>query len=228
MKPKLLPGIALVLSVGLFGCSTIRQPGAHAGPPVVLGRALYDVDRDGRKDCLSLIWVAGRHTLQDKEPSCADGEKYGGKFIFRVKSAGGKIVDTPFDSLGDDLPDFFFAYAGVQPIYIADYNHDGQPDFNILSYGGCRWLDYDLFTILPSGKIERLKTKAIADPKIGPASQLGIPKSFGEISTDQFQLTPAGFFYESGSRDETALIFSDWNKDEKVFYERQQIIQLRQ
>lgn len=224
MKTVFILCLALVLSGGLLGCSTLQQPVDHDKPPVVLGQAFYDLDHDGSSNSLSLIWVAGKHTLQDKEPSCADGEKYSGKFIFRVKLAHGKVMDTPFDSLGNDLPDFFFDYEDVQPIYIADYNHDGQPDFNILSYGGCRWLDYDLFTILPSGKVERLITKAVVDPKIGPASRLGIPKSFGEISTDQFQPTPTGFFYESASMDETALIFSDWNKDEKVFYERQKII----
>jgi hypothetical protein len=223
MKRLFILGSALVLGGGLSGCSTSQQAGGHDQPPVVLGRAFYNWKQGGRASCLSLVWVAGKHTLEDKEPSCADGKKYSGKFIFRVKSARGKIVDTTFDSLGDDLPDFFFAYTNAQPIYVADYNHDGQPDFNILSYGGCRWLDYDLFTILPSGKVERLKTKAVTDPKMGPESALGIPKSFGEISTDQFQLTPTGFFYESGSMDETVLFYDDWNKDEKVFYERRQI-----
>ena len=223
MKPKLILVLALVLSGGLFGCSTIKQPVGEK-PPVIIGQA--DVKHAGKIDHLYLIWTGGKHWL-DGEPSCRMGEKYTGEFIFRIELDDGKTVDTAFDSLGDNMPDYYFARDGIQPIYVDDYNNDGQPDFNILRQRATWRLDESLlFTILPSGKVERLKIKY---PAAEALSGLCIESSDG-ISADEFNLTPKGFYYLTHitTPRKDVLSFLDWHEDEKLFYYRDIIIETRQ
>lgn len=167
MKSKFLLYLALVRVGGLFGCSSIsieNSTKVEDQPPVTLGFArveLSEYDTNAvpaslTNYChLSFIWVEGKHTMNDAELWCGEGEKYSGKFIFRVEFADGKTMDTPLESLcPDGCFDFIYAEES-QPwqIKMADYNNDGQPDFNIVTYAGCNLSESHLFTITLSGKI---------------------------------------------------------------------------
>ncbi len=163
--------------------------------------------------------------MQDAETWCGDGEKYGGKFIFRVELTNGVTVDTPLGSLcPDGCFDFIFAEE-VQPwqIKMADYNNDGQPDFNIVTYAGCSLSECHLFTITLSGKVEVLKFDG--------ADSFDMNKESNQ-STDQLEghLTPTGFYYDFYDRQQSALGIEsfDWDAKQKMFREHDHIVQLRQ
>jgi hypothetical protein len=216
MKPKLILCLALVLSGGLFGCSTVPRQTMES-PPVTLGQAFCDFDRDGTNDVLSLVWVSGKHYVDD-EIWCGEGEKYSGKFIFRVQLSSGTTVDTPFDLLKVPFDFFFFSNHQPWPIFTADYNNDGQPDFNIISYGSCNRDACCLFTVLPSGKVEPLEIEGI--------DWLPVVRT-GEHSTAEFNLTSTGFYYTTGSPFETGLEFLDWDAKQRIFHLREEKINLR-
>ena len=245
MKTKLLLGLALVLSGGLFGCSSL---GIKTGtmvedqPPVTLGYACFCFKGDEDTNAvptppahpcfLSLIWVEGKHTMHDAEPWCGDGEKYSGKFIFRVKLTNDVTVDTPLESLcPDGCFDFIFAEE-AQPwqIKMADYNNDGKPDFNIVTYAGCSLSECHLFTINPSGKVELCKFVG----KFGEVDSFTMNKE-SDQSTDQLEgnLTSTGFYYEfydryDGPNLKLDVESFDWDAKQKIFHEHDHIIQLRQ
>jgi hypothetical protein len=243
MKPNPILWLALVLSGGLFGCSSF---GTKTGttvedqPPVTLGHACFDFNQDEtnavptppeHRCLLSLIWVEGKHTMQDAEPWCGDGEKYSGKFIFRVKLTNGVTVDTPLESLcPNGCFDFIFAEE-AQPwqIKMADYNNDGQPDFNIVNYASCELSDCFLFTITPLGKVELLRF----DGKFGEVDAFTMSKE-SDQSTDQLEgnLTSTGFYYEYNDRFDgprkLAVESFDWDAKQKIFHELDHVIQLRQ
>lgn len=213
--------LSSLIVIALAGCAT-KDVDETCGP-VELGAAF--ISGDGNILHLSLIMESGRHWV-DEEPSPFMGEKYEGKFIFRVRFQNGTYVDTTFASLGDDMPDFFFDSTN-QEIFVADYNNDGQPDFNIVSWGNTRMNTCQLFTIPPSGKVERLHV-AHPPPESG---DLVVNRIDDGISTDEFKLTKEGFYFvvHWGPPNplEDSVMFVDWDKREKVFRCREEKIPLR-
>ncbi|HZM04786.1 MAG TPA: hypothetical protein VFC44_17430 [Candidatus Saccharimonadales bacterium] len=232
MKSKVVVCLSLVLSGILIGCASVgRKTGATAAtqPPITLGRTDYDF-KPGQKMFLSLIWEEGKYTRYNEEDDwCGQGDKYSGKFIFRVELldalAGNKTVDTSLDSLYPDggWVDFIFADL-TQPwdFRMADYNNDGQPDFNLANYGGCSHELCSLFTVTPSGKVEVLKIDGKSDPLVvGRAYDHSVP---------DFNLMLTGFYYERFDRPNDAdyLEFLDWDAKQKTFHSHEQKIVLRQ
>lgn len=194
-------------------------------PPVTLGRADYDFNHDGVPDRLSLIWSEGKFLHFDEDdPWCGQGDKYSGKFIFRVELGNGATIDTSLDSLYPDGSFDFFrpSEQGPWEITITDYNNDGQPDFNIVSYGACRYSRCWLFTVLPSGKVEALKVEGTESCEIDQSPD-GSMANFG-------QKTPQGLYYEYFDRDDWSqhLEFLDWDTTRKIFHVRDQAIKLRE
>jgi hypothetical protein len=210
-KPLSLLQVVLTVPAlaGLFGCVSVTRPSIQS-PPVTLGRAVFHLNADRTPDVLSLIWVNGRHYMDDV-PWCGEGEKYEGQFIFRVQLGHGRIVDTPLDSINAPFQFFFVAENQPWPIYIADYNHDGQLDFNIVSYGSCSHDLCGLFTVLPSGKIERLKIEPGNDDLVIERQDRSVH------STKEFQLTPSGFCYTTWFFGEDYLENVDWDAKQKLF-----------
>jgi len=161
-------------------------------PPVILGQALFDFNADGTSDVLSLIWVSGRHFI-DEEVWCGGGgrEKYTGDFIFRVQFGNnGQTVDTSLESLCSG--EFAWIDANeVQPwaFEIVDYNNDRQADFTMVDYGGCNYSECYFFTVMPSGKIEKLKIE-------GRDSLTVSLRGSGASTKDDFNLTLTGFYHD--------------------------------
>ena len=150
----------VIAAIAFCGCSSIKLKPTD-GPPVVLGESHFQFDRHGHAGHLSLIWVEGKHIQNDEEnPWCGAGEKYEGKFIFRVDLSNGtnepSIVDTSVESLYPNGSAFDFVLADkTQPwkIEMDDYNNDDQPDFNLVTYGACSFSSCWFFTITASGKV---------------------------------------------------------------------------
>src|SRR5213595_729209 len=92
MRLKLILAASFALSLGLGGCSSVPT-GALDGPPVTLGCSSRSLAQ-GNEYRLSFIWAEGRHYI-DEDLWCNQGEKYKGRFLFRVSFADGHSVDTP-------------------------------------------------------------------------------------------------------------------------------------
>jgi hypothetical protein len=222
MKPKLILCLALVLSGGLFGCASVHKTtqyrcGEHS--PVTLGKVIYDFNHDGHDDTLSLIWIGGRHYMDD-ENWCGEGEKYTGQFIFHVELVNGRTVDTTFESLNVPFDFFFASDKQPWPIFVADYNNDGQPDFNIISYGDCNSSAGCLFTVLPSGKVANLPIEGSDYFNINRDDD-------AQHSINSLKLTGAGFHYRYyGHLGNPDFDYSfDWDAKKKVFHEHQQKVE---
>ncbi len=182
--------------------------------PLAIGRAAADFDHDGRADELSLLWLEGRH-FDDEDLWCGMGEKFEGKFAFRVAFADGRVVDTPLEAMGPDLSEgiWFRSCDKDRPhaIVTADYNHNGNIDFNVGQYGGCNGSNFYLFEILPSGKIGRLSAAWFDEGRIYSSGH--------EISED-FELTETGFafgYYDS-SRGRGVSCRAEWDTKLRRFH----------
>lgn len=246
MKSKIILCCALGL-IGVFlGCSSPglkTKDDALDHPPVILGEAFFSFDNHNGTNAiaqsadsttnichLSLIWVEGTHTLKDPEPWCGDGEKYNGKFIFRVQLPFRAPLDTPLESLNPDGNFNSFYVAENQPWHIemADYNNDGQPDFNIVTYGSCVNSTCYFFTVTSSGKVEPLKVEGTGSLPINSPDRRDLQSTeiFGQ------QLTSTGFYYEFYTPrgvhgPEMHWESLEWDPQQKVFHLRDSTMQLR-
>jgi len=249
MKSKIILCCALGLSSSLLGCSSLglkTKADAPNHPPVILGEAYFDFGSSHNQNgtnaipqastwttnnChLSLIWVEGTHTLNDPEPWCGDGEKYYGKFIFRVQLPNRASVDTPLESLypGGNFNSFYVADNQPWHIEMADYNNDGQPDFNIVTYGSCVNSLCYFFTVTSSGKVEPLKVDGTGSLQINSPDRRDIQSTaiFGR------QLTSSGFYNEfytprGSNGPELHWESLEWDPQQKVFHLRDSTMQLR-
>jgi hypothetical protein len=157
---------AIALAILLSG-------GPRAAPavePLEMMRVDRDLNGDGVVDRFSIRMVSGRRYV-DRVLWCGgDGvEKFEGQFEVCVWLSQKRPVCTPLNPLLEDpirgynsrgkkvstQPDIWFPTAEFE-INFADYDHDGQIDFNLGRYGGCRGSVYTLLTIEPSGVVIRL------------------------------------------------------------------------
>ncbi len=98
---------------------------------------------------LELVLEDGHYTAAAPDSfDCPNG--YWGTFVARV-SLKGKTVETPLGEHG--------ACDGPWPLTLADYNHDGQLDFNFGIRENSANSFYDLFTIGRDGKVSELKVR---------------------------------------------------------------------
>jgi hypothetical protein len=115
------------------------------------------------------------------------GKKYEGRFNLCVEVVGKPLVHTNLNRLmyPQNETEALFFWSAPWQVHFADYNHDGQIDFNIGQYGGSNGWDYRLFTISPSGEVSELP--------IGDSEEISWP-DFSN-STDRIHLTDQGFWY---------------------------------
>jgi hypothetical protein len=234
MKPRLILCLVLIFGNALLGCSSPGRKTSTASadqPPVTLGVAFFYFKHDEAAgpsappypNTLSLIWTSGRHFTNDDGGCNSVGEQYSGKFIFRVELTNGMTVDTRLETLYTNGDFDFILAQDTQPwrIFTADYNNDGQPDFNIITPCCCNYDNCYLFTVTLSGRVEALKIE-------GPDS-LMINRT-GDPSTEELgELTPGGFYHESFDVLERVqtLEFLDWDANQKIFHSREEKIPLR-
>ncbi len=162
-----------------------------------------DLNGDGVADRLSINLIRGREYV-DEELWCGGSgtTKIEGVFEICVEFTSGTPVCTPLNPLLID-PNVYWQYGRRQldqpdlwfraepwTLELADYNHDGGPDFALGQYSGCRGWDYTMLTVEPNGTIAR-----ILDDHIFVKSQFG--------NSICFDLTAHGFRY-------TAFGDPDW------------------
>lgn len=150
---KLKPVLIFVAALMSISCIAIAGESRDASGEVV-SRSYIDIDGDGVKEAVEIYLKEGRRYDDWDDPLfghwCGHGEKWEGKFRVRVLR-GGKLL---FDD-ASPLPVEFF-YAPEFTLHFADYNADGQVDFNLGQYGTCNVFYYRLFTIRPDGRVEAL------------------------------------------------------------------------
>ena len=178
--------------------------------PVTVTTIQRDLNGDGKPDRISIELVAGRK-YDDQTLWCGNGRKYEGRFDLCVEIAGKSPVRTNLNRLmfpGEKDEEPLFFRSEPWQIQFADYNHDGQIDFNLGQYAGCNGWAYRLFTISPSGAVSEIP---IEDGK-------EITWADGSNSTDQIHLTKRGFWYAHYDQLRGGLTSTyAWDKAKKRF-----------
>src|SRR5690348_9563590 len=113
-------GAMLMMSIG--GAAQVRRE---------IARASADFNHDGRPDVLSIEALSPR-PVNDRQPWCGAGRKDTGRIDVTVRLSGGTSRTTALNVLFRESSLSFT--AGRWSIVVADYNGDGQPDFNLGQY----------------------------------------------------------------------------------------------
>ncbi|MBA4393532.1 MAG: hypothetical protein C0407_08270 [Desulfobacca sp.] len=131
---------------------------ASRSDEVVISRSWFDIDHDGVKETVEIVMAKGER-VNDQEPWCGNGEKWEGYFTVRIKKngqilSGQSLNGLMFPSQREADPISFWTPEFV--LVFADYNGDGQVDFNLGQYGSCNGNIYRLFTIDRNGRVSPL------------------------------------------------------------------------
>jgi hypothetical protein len=180
----------------------------------VVAKVVRDFNADGRPDALTIELVSGKRYV-DEELWCGSGDKYEGEFAVVVTLAGGKTVRHSLRELfgWDDSPTTtLFFPAKEWPIVLADYNHDGQLDFNLGQYGSCSGWSYRLMTVSTDGNVSTLGT---------PDGWLFLLDR--EPSTNQIRITTEGIAhtYNDNSVGHAWDVHLRWDSKQRVFVKKQ-------
>ena len=204
----LLAIVQAVLSAPLWGATPDHQ--AHT----TVAEALRDFDADGRPDTLAIELVSGKRYVDD-DGWCGAGDKYEGEFAVVVKLAGGRTIRHSLRELfgRNDSPSTLFFPAKEWPIAFADYNRDGQVDFNLGQYGSCNGWSYRLMTVSTDGKVSSL----------GTSGEGWLFLSDREPSTTQIRITADGIahtYYDNSVGHSWEVLFR-WDSTQRVFVEKE-------
>jgi hypothetical protein len=150
MLRDLLPILTLLFATG-------------APNPITIMNAAIDVDHDGKQDAVSIVMTKGRRYNDEEDLCCNCRDKYEGYFA-AVVNVNGRLIETPLNPLllTDDLyerpEDPLSFYPEQREIVTADYNRDGEIDFNLGQYASCNGFAYWMLTIRSSGKVEKVSS----------------------------------------------------------------------
>lgn len=150
---------------------------ASSKQEATVARANHDFDHDGRTDTLEIVLLDGRR-YDDTTAWCGAGDKFEGRFAVRVHLASGST--TRFA-----LPEYTFFRAPGGEVVLEDYNGDGRADFNLGQYATCNGWRYRLYTVGPSGEVQRLP--------VGDSPDAWLPVNDVANSTDEIVTTRRGF-----------------------------------
>jgi len=160
--------------------------GASAAQEVYAYREVSDpveVRLAGKKATLQVVLIKGGEIV-DEAPSSMCSKRIEGTFAVKVKFDKGKAVYTPLNNLmtfNKKNTEKLAFCAKPWKIVTADYNRDGQIDFNLGQYANSNGWAYWFFTISPSGH----------------ASLLPVPNDFifladDKNSTNKIKITDEG------------------------------------
>jgi hypothetical protein len=157
MRSRILKRIVSLIVMVFLSSLTV-----HAARNVTITRAFVDLNADGKRDAVAIKMTSGSYYKANDPadegcPSCACGvAKYSGKFSIEVRINGGKPVRQNLNALMGGFDELEF-WAEPWRIVFADYNRDGQVDFNLGQYFSCNGWVYRLFTVARDGRISRLE-----------------------------------------------------------------------
>ena len=141
-----------------------------------------DVDGDGIKDRIRIESTDAKRHI-DEEPCAGCGDQVRGHFAAVVTlSKSGRTVRTPVLDHAKYPEWWFWTSTRSSPLAIADYNHDGRPDFNLGQFTNSNKWEYVLFTVHADGRVEPY---AIDKPEIYVAPG-------DEPSTAKIEVIPGG------------------------------------
>jgi hypothetical protein len=172
-----------------------------------------DLNEDGKGDQMS-IWLMEGKKYNDTDLWDGAGQKYEGRFIIVVEIGGMKPVTSDLNRLfypqyerGEKM---FFWCSEPWKIVFADYNHDGQVDFNLGQYRDGVACTFRFFTVSPKGEVSELPVQRQPDGILGPR---------GTHSTPEIEPTDEGFLHSYYSRLIGTQVKSwyGWDKDKRAF-----------
>lgn len=193
-----------ILAGQMQGTSAARQRSR------LISSAYVDIDGDGRKERVEMRVNSGK-LIEAEEDSCLSFRKYEGQFAIVVWIEG-KPVEHSLNALWGNAAEAMFFHSEPFRLGFHDYNHDGQPDFNLGQYENCNGWSYKLFTIARDGKITLLKIEGIDG---------GLYVQAADNSTAEISETRSGFSQKAyDNADDRCMPCTKvfvWNKDKQVF-----------
>jgi hypothetical protein len=158
---------------------------AQRSASTVITSSMVDIDGDGQKERLEIRMTSGKRVAEEDFNCSPSYRGFQGMFSIVFQISGKPIEQklNPFFG-GDDMT--FRDERWV--VRFADYNHDGQPDFNLGQYENCNGYLYKLFTVERDGSVTPLKVEGYEG---------GIFVSAFDNSTGQIRVNRAGFSVQS-------------------------------
>jgi len=210
--------VAIAVFLFLAGCSTVRttkpaETGANLGRDgTKVIEAEKDFNGDGRIDLIS-IWLTEGKKYNDTDMWEGQGEKYEGQFVIRVEINGGKNVSTNLNKLfypPDGKYGRMFFWTKAWELAFADYNHDGQLDFNLGQYASGVASKFRLFTVSSEDAVSELPVAGNSWGFLGPVRT---------HSTTKIEATDEGFTHRYYCRrlGRGVQRWYRWNKEKKRF-----------
>lgn len=189
---QFLPMVTAAFAV-IAGCKTatgefdFARAERRITKAITITKARVDLSSQRKRTMIAVQMVKGRR-YNDEDMWCGNGDKFEGSFDLYVKLDGKPPTRTNLNRLMHPQyteEEKLFFTAAPWKIQFADYNHDGELDFNLGQYSGCNGWDYRLFTIGPTGEVSELQMEH--------GETLMWPDRSN--STDQIHPTDGGFWY---------------------------------
>jgi hypothetical protein len=176
----------------------------------ILSSSYVDIDGDGKREQVDIRLISGK-LLEAEEESCLGFRKYEGKFSIAVWVAGRPIEQSLNALWGNEREEMFF-HAKPFRLGFHDYNHDGQPDFNIGQYENCNGWRYKLFTIARDGNVTLMKVEGF---------DAGLYLQAFDNSTTLIKESDSGFSKKEYSNGDDSCMpcvkVFVWNQQKQVF-----------
>jgi hypothetical protein len=195
-------------SSDLSGCVLATE----VGRTPILSSSYVDIDGDGKNERVDIRMTSGK-LVEAEGDSCLGFKKYEGQFSIIVWVGGRQIPQSLNALWGNENEDLFF-HAVPFRLSFRDYNHDGQPDFNLGQYENCNGHLYKVFTIGSDGRVKSLKFQD---------SERGVFISAFDNTTSHITLNRTGFSVQSYNNGPdarcpgTCVTYFVWNKDQQTF-----------
>ncbi|MBI5190661.1 MAG: hypothetical protein HZA22_08290 [Nitrospirae bacterium] len=196
--------IAVLLLLCLAIPAYAEDEGVDARGDIV-SSSHYDIDGDGELERVDIYLASGRRYVDDTD-WCGKGEKWEGEFHVRITDNKKLLRDNP-----EPLHVEFFWLPAFE-LRFADYNSDGNVDFNVTGYSGCNLREVYLYTIYPGGRVERLDVDG------------DILASTSESSTGIVNALGDGCLTTQHTDDEQGVVQETWCWNSSMFFLKDTIL----